>query len=103
MSHLTEQVGGGKPNQFLMVNSLQQLCATRPKHRMRLRMRLDSYLSTSPQRAEKILDSRGGEFGPSLAIVFYRQAEQMAARFCDSPASGTRDLRNQLAVVQAFD
>jgi hypothetical protein len=36
---------------------------------------LDSYLSTSPQRAEKILDSRGGEFGPGLTIVLYRQAE----------------------------
>ena len=64
---------------------------------------LVTYRSTSPQRAEKILDSRGGEFGPRLSIVLYRQAEQMAAGFRDSPASGTRDLRNQLAVVQAFD
>ena len=59
--------------------------------------------SPSPQRAEKILDSRGGEFGPGLSIVLYRQAEQMAAGFRDSPASGPRDFRNQLAIVQAFD
>lgn len=61
--------------------------------------RLDTYLSTSPQRAEKFMDSRGCEFGPGLPIVLYRQAEQMAACFRDSPASGTWDFRNQLAVV----